>query len=555
MALEDHVNYRRLALVFAMLLPVSPAVHAASVVMVQFGSFETMDEAQKRLAEVKSTHGADIGKLATAVREVKLPPNNLTVYRTQAGPVESRAAAQEICTKLAGSGDECYVVEMAANPSSTPVPVAETAPAYMAAPTPVVVATPVAAATPADTGGAARDAQSAAALASVTPSPASTLPPPPVIVEGSHGLPGGPALAPLSPATPSPALQDALEKAINEQEVAKHTTRAVPPPTAPKATSFWDRLNPFSDDTPAAAPARTASKHPLLAPPVLPADTAATPMAAAAPGLLPPPSVLPEAPKLLADTSLTTPPPLPPPPPITFVPAPAADAHPLLLPPPIPTVSNDNQKLLEASRAVPYMLPPPMSPMPASASSMPPAMLSVQDMSIKETPLPPPSAAAKGNVSVEEAKRVPLSETTPPPTPAPVVIVPPLAAETSAAPTISLRPSATLGQKTTWAQLGQFKTTDDALIFWDKYRKSHPDFPPVRVRVAASMQQQAHGNSEVWLRVGPFARPEVIANLCESISSWSDAPSNDIGCGHISDTGVAADALKTRFLQGSRYSR
>ena len=86
------MNYTRLALVFAIGSLCSIPASAASLTMLQFGSFETRAEAEKRLSDVTAKHKTEIGALATSIREIKLPPDNLTVYRTQAGPVENRGS-------------------------------------------------------------------------------------------------------------------------------------------------------------------------------------------------------------------------------------------------------------------------------------------------------------------------------------------------------------------------------------------------------------------------------------------------------------------------------
>jgi cell division protein FtsN len=83
-----------------------------TVFMLQFGSFESQEEADARLKSLKTKHSGLVGPLSSRVLEVALP-DSLTVFRTQAGPVSSRAEAQSVCAQLASQGDECYVVETA----------------------------------------------------------------------------------------------------------------------------------------------------------------------------------------------------------------------------------------------------------------------------------------------------------------------------------------------------------------------------------------------------------------------------------------------------------
>ena len=135
------MNYRRLLFVCMATISVATPCLAASEINVQFGSYETRDEAEKRVSDITSAHKNDLGGKAPAIREVKLPPDNLTVFRTQAGPYDSRATAQSICQKLSSTGDECYVVESAVASPVAPTPVAP-APVAAAAPPPPAPAAP-----------------------------------------------------------------------------------------------------------------------------------------------------------------------------------------------------------------------------------------------------------------------------------------------------------------------------------------------------------------------------------------------------------------------------
>ena len=81
-------------------------------VFLQFGSFESRDEAEDKLNDVSTAHTGLIGGLPLAIREVAIA-EGLTVYRTQAGPVGSRTKAQSMCAQLASNGDACYIVETA----------------------------------------------------------------------------------------------------------------------------------------------------------------------------------------------------------------------------------------------------------------------------------------------------------------------------------------------------------------------------------------------------------------------------------------------------------
>lgn len=441
-------------LILLALLTFSATASAAPVVMVQFGSFETQAEADKKLAEVKAANAAALGSLPLSVREVKLPPDNLSVYRTQAGPLASRADAQDLCSKIssAGGGD-CYVVETALNPAPASAPAVASA-----SPAPAAAAT--ASAPSADVGTPAAQPPLApltsAAAAPVTP-------------------------VDSSPAEPSPQLQAALDRAVAAQQAAQ-VKPSSPTPAPAAQRSFWSRINPFSDDEEDEAPA---------------APVAAAPAAAAAPAL--------------------------------------------------------------AVRAVPSEQPV-VETVPVVESAPQPAPAPVKNVAVgapvvaSAAPLPTGAlpADALHSVQVEEAQRVPLTQSNTANRPA----------------AVSLLPSSTVGYKTLWAQLGEFDSTREALIFWDHYRQTHPDFPVVRVRIISRLQSAMRGDPKVWLRVGPFERTGFIHNLCSVIEAdREDADDEDednphpatVGpsrCGPIIDSGVAtAIRTPTGYLQGSRYTR
>lgn len=550
----------------------APAM-AAPVFMLQFGSFETREEADKRLADLKSQHAGVIGSMQSGIREVTLPPDNLTVYRTQAGPVETRAAAQSICGQLASNGDECYVVETAMAPAfaqPTQVAEAKTAPVPAAAPAaipapavpaPVATAPGVKAVLPAPSATAAptlaplrdpssmsttalavagasttapqavppvamspvpmRDPSNAAAISRVTAAPVTT--------KTDSVAPVVVAAAPAPAASPS--MQKAMDAAAVEQtEMQKKIASAPTPKDAKEEGTFWSRLNPFSSDEP-----KNVAPAPVLAKPV----TVETPVVE---------NPVAEAPKVIPAPVVTAPQPLSPLPQemprMAAAPAPA----PLLPPPPAPTVGkgtigNVNSAAASLRAPAPVVLPEPTG----SLQNPPPIVIGDNN----------------GNVRVGEAQRVPLTQTT---TPAPVMALPAPPAPVAMAPAPNmlppanpaLSPSANLGQKTLWAHVGQFTDAQAALAFWDQYRRSHPDFPVVRVRVTSPLQSLNHGNDKVSLRVGPFAKEASIKTLCSSVSQQqSQASGERLICGSIVDMGIAnrMGGARSGFLPGSRYQR
>lgn len=234
-------------------------------------------------------------------------------------------------------------------------------------------------------------------------------------------------------------------------------------------------------------------------------------------------------------------------------PAPAPAASMQLPPPPAPLIGKG---AINDSTAASLRAPTPAAmAAPQAAGSLPVAS--------QPAPLvvPPPASApvavaGTNNVTVGEAKRVPLS------TMSPVLLRgqqmdasrAPIASQLpQIPPPVSLSPNATLGEKTLWAQIGLFKDAQDALAYWAQYRQTHPDFPVVRVRVNNNYQAALRGHPEVSLRVGPFAREGALRHLCASIREGE----RELRCGTVVDMGMAGQINGPRegFLSGSRYRR
>ncbi len=545
------MRYRFPAIAVAASLLATSAL-AAPVFMLQFGSFESKDEAASHLVAIKSKNAAALGSLTTSVREITLPPDNLTVYRTQAGPLNTRADAQAVCAKLAGSGDDCYVVETAMVEQNVPIgtakPAVDTA---AAAPLEPVTQTNPAAVQ------IARDPANEAAIASSTTMPApgfSDMPPQEL-----------PAAAPMPWKNEKP-MDMALAEAAGEQPMVVAAAPAAPVaaklPTREvkeKSRSFWWHLNPFSDDEekkkvavkPAATPTSVkeasvpvetvaARPNPFTVDPTArpgwrPLETGQVPVVASAPAV---PALVPSAPAV----AMSQPP--------------IVDNGPFQLPPPPAPLRAQDRAALAAGQpmvapAVPKVEATPIAP-PMKTGDLPVVAAAPSVAPFKSSPSVPEGgaekiAAGEGNVRVGEAQRVPLTEDVVPPSVSQPVAAVPVVQQ----PPVSLSPSSTLGQKTLWAQIGQFVDAQAALGYWEAYRQAHPDFPVVRVRVTSPYQAQLRGHTAVSLRIGPFARAESIRNLCTTI------PAEKLRCGSITDLGVAANPYGQRegFLPGSRYQR
>lgn len=523
---------------------ISHSACAASLTMLQFGSFETRAEAQKRLTEVTAKHAAQLSKLASNIREVKLPPDNLTVYRTQAGPVESRAAAQAICSQLASVGDECYIVQTAMVSAPEKAPTLAQAAATAAAPVTATVADAadatsraVAAVTPqlpaiTDIKPTARDPLNRAALETVSADRAQE------------------TLAAAATDTRTEFSQDdaaaaqvnsALDAALNEKKADENALAAAKNSPAP-SRSFWSRLNPFSDDAPVSAPAAKAPE-PVSAPveavaatalaaaATSPAETEAPPAPAEpdAADTVPLPVPVTSAPKL----ETLEPKPLPVARALTPEPAaPIAPAAPAAVNLSRAPITLDTTPVI--LHAEPLPLPPPPAPLREQdrlelAAGIKPKLPTPEV--IAASPVTAPAAAAPalrdGSVQVEEAKRVPVTND---------AAATPVATTPHASPAASLSPSATDGQKTIWAQVGPFASEQAAIAYWGAYRQNHPDFPVVRVRATTPLQTTAGSKPQSWLRVGPVANAAFVTSLCASLRAQPG-----LRCGVVRDSGAASD--------------
>lgn len=605
------------------------SAYAAPVFMLQFGSFETRGEADEKLSALKTKHAGVLSRMEVGVREVTLPPDNLTVYRTQAGPLATRADAQSVCSQLASNGDECYVVETAmmqpmtppaqqvaaaepapapaspkpkaepvkmaaAEPAPAPAPPAppakpeaktvviednapgapvadakkdtttivkgatvESAAKTAPAPVPPAPPAPVHAAAPApapmiEPSGAMRDPQNIAAMNRVTgsqmPTPDYVAPNPETVAqtEAMHRELAQAAEAQKAPVFPNIGSEVGVSPVTTSNIIDREENAPAPAPK--KDRSLWDRMFGSDEDDakPVSKPIQAAAVDaPVQAAPVEPI------VMEPAPAPLPAPTTLEAAPPA-APVAMQPP---PPPPPAAPVPAPApvmaaAPVQPQPQPQPVAVTP-------VATQAAPFPLPPPPAPLTGMSRPAPVAVTPVvpAPMPVSAQPnMPQPTgvvpfttaASPAANVRVEEAKRVPLTQTTAPATSA----FPPMPPAVPVAPALpaTMSPSATVGQKTLWAQVGVFPSQQAALAFWDKYRRANPDFPVVRVRVTSPLMAQQRGLDQVMLRVGPFGREAFINNLCEKMDD------EGLQCAPITDMGVASNPGQARgMLPPSRY--
>ncbi len=109
-------TFRRLAFSTALALSfsgITTQALAGTVFTVQLGSFESEKEARSHWDKLQNRFPDIFEPLNYASAKVQLPPDDFVYFRTQAGPIDKRSEADEICRRLVVKGFECYVAETA----------------------------------------------------------------------------------------------------------------------------------------------------------------------------------------------------------------------------------------------------------------------------------------------------------------------------------------------------------------------------------------------------------------------------------------------------------
>lgn len=79
--------------------------------LVQLGSFDTREAAQKVWAEYAEDYSAQLNDVEQRISEIELPGK--TIYRLQAGPISGRTGAKNLCNALKPKLESCLLVETA----------------------------------------------------------------------------------------------------------------------------------------------------------------------------------------------------------------------------------------------------------------------------------------------------------------------------------------------------------------------------------------------------------------------------------------------------------
>lgn len=551
----------RCSVAIGALAAASAQASQSGVYLLQLGSFEKKNAAQERWQTLQGKYPNLLEGLSARFVDVTLPPDNFTVYRTQAGALASRANAQSICDRLTAKGDECYVVETAmfkADDMNAPVPAATakadvslatlaTAPS---APAPSVSAPPVS--VPA----APEAVRSSAKVLEqeISPPPLKVLAPVAVPAQAENTQAAQQAASAAMTQADNRDASSALLQAAAQQQ-AKADAISVPhvppqdqvrsqpdapmPPQEEEEGGFWSviqSLDPFAEDvkekkaaakTPAAPKAMAAPQAPVAVAPAPQEVAAAVPASpdVFAPPPPPPPALAPQSPQPQSFPPVEAPAPITP----SYTPdAPAVNAPQALMgqvppvqpaaniPPAPPSVSQPPQPALS------YTLPPPPEHIGQAAQAFSGA-----------TPIPPvPSGSSGADVEVSEAVRVPLTQGQPQAEPTLAqeharLATPPMAMGTPS----QQQP----GAKTLWAQIGYFANQQHALAYWDMFRKANPSFPPVRVRITSPYKSTSYGTPQLSLRVGPFDQGAFVADICDEIVSSTKDSDYPLDCKTVVD--------------------
>lgn len=445
------------------------------VFLLQLGSYETRAEAQSRYITLSETYPDLFEGLSLRLLDVTLPPDNFTVYRTQAGALPSRADAQLVCEKLAARGDECYVVETAMfNPDEMQKPTAAALPTQASAvPAAQSLTAMPTAATQAPTLASEMQAMEAE-LSQQLPMPTLQQPETPTLVAAA-GLPAGAGLnAPVATLGAAPEHElVAMPEAFPDLPPAPLAAPAIAP-----TRSFWSRLNPFASDEEevavAAAPIVPDAFEPVGVPQIA-------------------------APQTIMDASPT---PLRlPPPPLNAASTDALRADNPPLPPAPPLITTQGKRVpvaAESAAALPTNLPFAVKTRDGQPAALPAAAA------------PDPQFVAAGDeVRVSEAVPVPVTNELPQSAPEPYTAAQLRALGTPSQPAVA--------GKNLWAEIKFFDTQQAALAFWNEFRTLNRDFPPARVRLINSYATSGTQRARVALRVGPFEHDAAVSTICAQV--------------------------------------
>ncbi len=526
------------------ILCLASPVYADDSYLIQLGSSDTKEQAEQKWQDVKSKNADLLGSLTPHIEEVSLSDDGKTSYRTQAGPVESRDTAVQLCAKLKEHDVDCTIVETAM--------LSEDSPTAAPAATPADQETKAQGETKEKEAEPKKPVELAAAPAPVEEAP---VPPAATSVESDKVIsdkivperaprfldddqPAKSAAVAQAPAETPPA-PPAEEKPAAEIKDITPATPAVASAEPSKDVVIPDRAPKFLDDdtsgtskatsaaTPAPAPEvkevaanTTASRDiviPERAPKFLDDDVPAAQPVAAAPQPAPEPAeAKPEPVKVAASED-------------EGEESPAESRR--------PTLFGHGHKKSSRGTEIATARAAAASP-PVKAEDSKPGFFArlFGSSETPETQKPkakPATAVATGNaegsVSVAEAIRVPLTEDA---NSTPVLKFPdaPAPAAHAHAPTLG---------GIYWAQVNYFPDEAQAHYFYEDFRNRYPDLSDgVRMRVTRPYAY-ADKSGHVTLKIGSFASAGDIQDVCAL------AATRNLHCVSIRETGSIQTASAT----------
>jgi hypothetical protein len=504
---------RSLAISVAIFAFSAAQAYADSTFLLQFGSFNTQEQATQKWDDIKAKNPDLVGKLTLHVAEVALPPDNTIMYRTQAGPLPSRTQASGLCGTLKTRNIDCFVVETAlftAEPSSMQAQ-NDVSPSLPSLP-PLTVTSPIPADAPINT------PTLAAPVAQSLPVP----PPPPPLVSAAVNKPA------VSAAVPPTAKPVVTASNMNEDD----------------KPGFFGRLFGSSSSSPSAPVAvKTVTPAPVPVPARI-TTAAVTPP--------PPPAVAAAAPVTYLSSEGT---------PVAINSKYSNTTDTESVPFPVPNSASVMSKPLMAPAPVPEPMYVPVAPTPAPAHESAANASSNADLNSAPTSVPSHPAAnwtvpgrepkflnqpshsatatnsmtsnngsnsnVVGDVKVAEAIRVPVGSGA---KPKKIVMLPPVHG-------MGGTPSATT-HKTFWAQLSYFPDEEQARNFYDKFQADYPQFSDgVRVRITHPYSSSA---GRVSLRVGPFVGTDDVHTICKAAAERS------VSCNIVKEVGTSSSVSTAR---------
>lgn len=542
-------------------IALSTTALASPVFTVQLGSFESEQQAVDHWRTMSGKYASQLGGLQPNISSLTLPPENVTSYRIQAGPLNAVENARDICASLQAQQDRCFVVETAMfSPSQLPsfanaadavqevveevveLPFDPERSADNIAQVEVIAPTAIdSAATHALEATANQASAEAVALSDAAAEKAE---------ENSSFLS---RLNPFSSSDEEDEVRTAVDESLNavtpideQVTIASVDNEEVDRRRAEleDARKKLQEIKASEVQIPATPPAEFATPVALEAPKAVEVDTptqVTRAMTSNENGVL--------------GTLETTIP--------TRIEAPQVALNPPMLDaestaPQVASVETNETALSTltppASRPAPYI--PPIAPRyvpnvaPLAPQTKAPTLSTQTPAQSIEAPLireeqpqhtlgrlstqtsEPNYILQKGDIEVGEAIRVPVTQNT---SPDPVVITAPVAPRQSLQSRYKTTPSQPSMTGNLWAEIRAFESRSAAMNYWQEFSRNTGHMRPLRMRITQPLKQVGKANL-VSLRAGPFDSSTDVATFCTSVNT------TQYHCGAVTNTNTSTIA-------------